>query len=272
MLLKEYRVCMPLTVEEYRRGQLYMINRHTNEESEEGEGVEVIRNEPCFDEDHGDGQITEKRIHLNSRLPPWAKSFLPSIYVTETAWNFYPYTITEYTCAWLPRLKILVETRYEDNNGNNDVFSCCSKVKKEQSAEEFDQREIVHLDIAYDAVSEKHEKTCPNCTKFKSIKTGRGELQPDWRDTHTPIMCSYKLVLVKFEVWGMQTKVERFIHSNIREILLLAHRQAFTWIDEWYDMTFEKVREFECKLQAETNDKVRNHLTVQTTPSETTTY
>ena len=42
-----------------------MINRHTNEESEEGEGVEVIRNEPCFDEDHGDGQITEKRIHLN---------------------------------------------------------------------------------------------------------------------------------------------------------------------------------------------------------------
>ena len=42
-----------------------MINRHTNEESEEGEGVEVIRNEPCYDEEHGDGQITEKRIHLN---------------------------------------------------------------------------------------------------------------------------------------------------------------------------------------------------------------
>ena len=42
-----------------------MINRHTNEESEEGEGVEVIRNEPYLDEEHGNGQITEKRIHLN---------------------------------------------------------------------------------------------------------------------------------------------------------------------------------------------------------------
>ena len=39
--------------------------------------------------------ITLFAIHLFfSRLPPWAKSFLPSIFVTETAWNFYPYTIT----------------------------------------------------------------------------------------------------------------------------------------------------------------------------------
>ena len=28
-----------------------------------------------------------------------------------------------------------------------------------------------------------------------------------------PIMCSYKLVRVKFEVWGMQTRVEGFTHS-----------------------------------------------------------
>jgi len=42
-----------------------MINRHSNEQSEAGEGIEVIRNEPCFDEQHGSGQHTEKRIHLN---------------------------------------------------------------------------------------------------------------------------------------------------------------------------------------------------------------
>lgn len=48
---------------------------------------------------------------------------------------------------------------------------------------------------------------------FKSDKTSRGILQEGWRDTQDPIMCSYKLVTVKFEVWGLQTRVEQFIHK-----------------------------------------------------------
>lgn len=90
MLLKEYRICMPITVEEvslhtcswftdnqysyklvyylsfqYRLGQLYMIARHSQEESHGGEGVEVIVNEPCTDPVRGEGQYTEKRIYLH---------------------------------------------------------------------------------------------------------------------------------------------------------------------------------------------------------------
>lgn len=48
---------------------------------------------------------------------------------------------------------------------------------------------------------------------FKSEKTERGLLQEGWRDTQDPIMCSYKLVTVKFEVWGLQTRVEQFVHK-----------------------------------------------------------
>lgn len=48
---------------------------------------------------------------------------------------------------------------------------------------------------------------------FKSEKTSRGMLQEGWRDTQDPIMCSYKLVTVKFEVWGLQTRVEQFVHK-----------------------------------------------------------
>lgn len=48
---------------------------------------------------------------------------------------------------------------------------------------------------------------------FKSEKTGRGQLREGWRDSHQPIMCSYKLVTVKFEVWGLQTRVEQFVHK-----------------------------------------------------------
>lgn len=60
-----------------------------------------------------------------------------------------------------------------------------------------------------------------------------------------------------FEVWGLQTKVEDFIQRSIRDVLLLGHRQAFTWIDEWYDMTLADVRAFERQKQAETNEKLK---------------
>lgn len=77
-----------------------------------------------------------------------------------------------------------------------------------------------------------------------------------WRQTDKPIMCSYKVVNVAFEVWGLQTKVEDFIQRAIKETLLLGHRQAFTWIDEWVEMSLEDVRNFEKQKQNETNEKV----------------
>uniref|UniRef100_A0A8C3GGE3 Phosphatidylinositol transfer protein N-terminal domain-containing protein n=1 Tax=Cairina moschata TaxID=8855 RepID=A0A8C3GGE3_CAIMO len=95
MLVKEYRICMPLTTEEYRVGQLYTISKHSHQESEKGEGVEVVKNEPHEDPVHGPGQFTEKRVHLSSKLPSWARAVTPRIfYITEKAWNYYPYTIT----------------------------------------------------------------------------------------------------------------------------------------------------------------------------------
>ncbi|KAK2192393.1 hypothetical protein NP493_30g02057 [Ridgeia piscesae] len=65
MLIKEYRICMPLTVEEYKLGQLYMIAKHSHEQSEKGDGVEVVCNEPCEHPKYGKGQRTEKRIYLS---------------------------------------------------------------------------------------------------------------------------------------------------------------------------------------------------------------
>lgn len=53
------------SVFQYRIGQLYMISKHSHEQSERGEGVEVVQNEPYEDPEHGSGQFTEKRIYLN---------------------------------------------------------------------------------------------------------------------------------------------------------------------------------------------------------------
>jgi len=42
-----------------------MIARHSHEQSDNDEGVEVVENNACEDPVHGKGQYTEKRIHLS---------------------------------------------------------------------------------------------------------------------------------------------------------------------------------------------------------------
>ncbi|XP_056300075.1 cytoplasmic phosphatidylinositol transfer protein 1b isoform X1 [Pseudoliparis swirei] len=250
MLMKEYRICMPLTVDEYRIGQLYMISKHSCEQSGGGEGVEVVRNEPDTHPQHGPGQLTEKRIYISSKLPSWAKTFVPRFfYVTEKAWNFYPYTITEYSVSFLPKFSIRIETRFENNNGdNNNVFRDTPTPEEDVSS----------LDILSDPIPEKHYKESEDPSRWLSSKTGRGPLEKGWRDKHKPIMCSYKRVQCSFEVYGFQTKTEEFIHRNIRDILLVSHRQAVTWIDEWHGLSFEEVREYEQTMQEKTNTKVKS--------------
>ncbi|KAK5641533.1 hypothetical protein RI129_010080 [Pyrocoelia pectoralis] len=251
VLTKEYRICMPITVEEYQIGQLYMIARHSLEQSGNGEGIEVIESNECFDERYGKGRFTEKRIHLSSRLPYWIQAMIPKIfYVTEKAWNYYPFTITEYTCSFLPRLNISIQTTYENNNG-------CTDNSLNLTPEELAERTVERLDIAYDDVSPKHYKEEEDLRFFQSKKTLRGPLVEGWQDTFTPIMCSYKIVKASFEVWGLQTRVEDFLQSCIREVLLLGHRQAFAWIDDWIEMNYDDVRQYEGKLQVQTNKLVQ---------------
>lgn len=42
-----------------------MISRHSLEQSGDGEGVELVKNEACEDPVHGTGNYTEKRIYLS---------------------------------------------------------------------------------------------------------------------------------------------------------------------------------------------------------------
>jgi len=114
------------------------------------------------------------------------------------------------------------------------------------------------VDILNDTVSAHHYKAEEDLRHFRSERTGRGPLQgADWKEKSEPIMCSYKLVEVKLDVWGMGARVEEYLHKTMREILLVGHRQAFAWIDDWYDMSVEDVRQYEADMQESTNERMR---------------
>ncbi|KAI1901187.1 hypothetical protein AGOR_G00057600 [Albula goreensis] len=252
MLIKEYRIPMPMSVEEYRIAQLYMIQKKSREETcGEGSGVEILENRPYTDGPGGSGQYTHKVYHIGMHIPSWFRSILPkaALRVEEESWNAYPYTRTRYTCPFVEKFSIDIETYYMPDTGNQvDVFNLSSAERR--------QRSLDPIDIVKDPIPPHEYKAEEDPRLYKSVKTQRGPLAEDWiqqfenNPGKMPVMCAYKLCKVEFRYWGMQSKIERFIHDvGLRKVMVRAHRQAWCWQDEWYGLTMEDIRQLELETQ-----------------------
>ncbi|XP_025914610.1 membrane-associated phosphatidylinositol transfer protein 2 isoform X1 [Apteryx rowi] len=252
MLIKEYRIPLPMSVEEYRIAQLYMIQKKSREETcGEGSGVEILENRPYMDGPGGNGQYTHKVYHIGMHIPSWFRSILPkaALRVEEESWNAYPYTRTRYTCPFVEKFSIDIETYYKTDPGEHvNVFNL-SPAEKRQTI-------LDPIDIVKDPIPPHEYKAEEDPKLYKSVKTKRGPLSEDWIEEYKnnpgkyPIMCAYKLCKVEFRYWGMQSKIERFIHDvGLRKVMVRAHRQAWCWQDEWYGLTIEDIRQLEKEAQ-----------------------
>ncbi|XP_015499294.1 membrane-associated phosphatidylinositol transfer protein 2 isoform X5 [Parus major] len=252
MLIKEYRIPLPMSVEEYRIAQLYMIQKKSREETcGEGSGVEILENRPYVDGPGGSGQYTHKVYHIGMHIPSWFRSILPkaALRVEEESWNAYPYTRTRYTCPFVEKFSIDIETYYKTDPGDhNNVFNLTAAEKR--------QTILDPIDIVKDPIPPHEYKVEEDPKLYKSVKTKRGPLSEDWIQEYKnnpgkyPIMCAYKLCKVEFRYWGMQSKIERFIHDvGLRKVMVRAHRQAWCWQDEWYGLTIEDIRQLEKEAQ-----------------------
>ena len=107
---------------------------------------------------------------------------------------------------------------------------------------------------------------------YVSQKTNRGPLSDNWLAEHwnevkgkpqptaknMSLMCAYKLCRVEFRYWGMQTKLEKFIHDTaLRKTMQAAHCQAWVWQDEWYGLTMDDIREIERQTQLALKQKMQ---------------
>ena len=87
------------------------------------------------------------------------------------------------------------------------------------------------------------------------------------QSTVSPVMTAYKLVTVQFKWWGLQDRVENFIHTTEKRLFTNFHRQVrnivkiaeiirtgqvFCWMDKWHGMTMEDIR----ALEEETKNKL----------------
>jgi len=249
MLTKEYRIPLPLEVDEYQIAQLYMINKISKQQTGNGEGIQILENKP-FDDENGSGQYTHKIIHIGSKIPGWLKAVMPTtaLQVDEKAWNAYPYCKTVYSCPFLgDRFSISITTKYLPDAGTTDnALNRTDAQLKERSA-------VDVIDIANDPIDPAKYKEAEDPALFVSEKTGRGKLGKDWIKTAgKPMMCSYKECAVQLRIWGVQTAGESYIHKvALRDVFLNGHRQAFCWLDEWYGKTIADMRKMEEETKVE---------------------
>lgn len=157
VLIKEYRVLLPMTVEEYKIGQLFAVAEASKNETGGGEGVEVIKNEPfsnnpLLDGKYGEGQYTFKIYHLQSKVPSFVKYLAPkgSLAIHEEAWNAYPYckTILTNPSYMKDGFHITIESLHLPDDGKQENVHQLAPNKLKN-------REVQIIDIANDPVSAK---------------------------------------------------------------------------------------------------------------------
>ena len=251
-MIKEYRIPVPVTTQEFQIGQLYSIAEASKASTSGGEGIEVLVNEPYTDEEGRSGQFTHKVFHLKDKVPTVIRMLAPNgaLEVHEKAWNAFPYCKTQMTNVFMKdNFKMTVETMHvnDDNGFSDNVHNLeASALKK---------REVIMIDIANDPIDPKEYREDEDPKLVKSQKTGRGPLvDAGWQKNAKPIMTAYKLVSIEFKWLGLQGQVEALIHRILRGVFTKIHRQIFCWIDRWYGLTLNDIRRIEEETKAQLNE------------------
>ena len=90
------------------------------------------------------------------------------------------------------------------------------------------------IDIVKDPISSGDYRKEEDPKIFCSEATGRGPLDESWREAYTgpswrpgpSVMTAYKLCRVEFKYWGMQNKIERFIHDTGKFCICLPYKDV----------------------------------------------
>lgn len=271
MLIKEFRIVLPLTVGEYQIAQLFSVAEASKNETGGGEGVEVIKNESFDDplvlgESYPKGQYTFKIYHLKSKIPKMLHLLLPagSTEVHEHAWNAYPYcrTILTNPTYMKDNFMVKIETLHSPDRGTQENAHNLSN-------ELLQKRDVMFIDIANDSVASRDYKLSEDPAKFKSSKTNRGPLiGKNWRDSCEPVMCAYKLVTVEFKWRGFQGRVESFIMRQEARLFLNFHRQVFCWLDRWHGLTMQDIRALEAETKRQLDEQRQKGPVQGSSPEE----
>lgn len=242
---------MPMSVDEYEIAQMYMVLKMQQENTTNTEGVDVLDSRIVEDDVFGKGHYTSKLYRFQSKVPSWISTFAPAdaLHLKEEAWNAYPKCKSVIQCLSFSKLLLTIDTVHVADKGTSENVHGLTK-------EQLAVRQVEVIDIA-SSVRDYWSYLVGCCdvdlSEFRSTRTSRGPLLPGWRDHCSPVMTAYKLVTVDAPYWGFGKRLEQALLAGERALFLETHQSIFAWIDDWYGMTIEKLRELEDQLYSSSN-------------------
>lgn len=273
MIIKEYRMVLPINIDDYELGHLYTVQKMSRIESTgSGSGVEVVENRP-YELGNEKGQYTRKLYHVGERLPSPLKTIANLVFskavliFEEESWNSFPVSKTKFNYKYSKGFNIEINSKFTTDFGDSEnIFNLSNK--------ELSARIVDYVDIVNDPVNPSDYREDEDPAKFVSKIKNFGPLKSNWleelkknadpttsesmlNNQKVKYMCKYMLCKVEFPIWGFQSKVERLIlDSIIRPLLLSAHKRGWCWQDEYYNLTMDDVR----KLEKETEEYLRKKM------------
>ncbi|KJP86253.1 hypothetical protein AK88_04067 [Plasmodium fragile] len=253
MKLVEFRVTMPLSMEEYNLCQRYLLAKMTCEDADnaitgmgcnnrtDGKSLVLFKKGKAEDENGETVDYTFKRMNLVNKVPKWLQNFVDPNYclIDEKSWNNHPKLRTVYEARGFPRARVEVDSTFRPGHNTEDnVFNLSDEVLAE--------RKVILVDIVKDSAYCREYYPEEDPTLYYSEKAQRGKLDDNWIEKSKVLITCYKLFHIDIPYFGVFcSKLENWIVSAIKESLVKYHRKSFCWIDEWVDLSEEQIHKFE---------------------------
>jgi len=262
MKIVEFRVIVPVDVNQYSIGNLYMNMQYAKDEKKGNEGIEIKENKP-YERDNEKGQYTYKIYHIKSQIPGFIRWAVPDKYLHfhEVSYNSYPHYDTQFTVPGMGKDFVLkLESQHLDYTSGMEIPDNCLSLTQEELAE----RKIVYLNIingepVAEPKNDIHGFVCPEAGINEPIEDNEPynpNGPPAWtKNFKGKMTLCVKLVRFEFHWRGLQSAVERFVINSVYPgVFTNSHRIMMKSLKDWCNMTMDDIRNYENGVQRDLNN------------------
>lgn len=236
-IVREYRIVLPLRIEEYDIGQLYTVVEMTKEDT--STRIQVLENKAHTHSTIGNCQKTLKIMHLDNYVPGLVKKMVSkaALKIHETSYNAYPVCHTFYYSPLLDSktFNMSVHSIHTEKPVNENIFKL--------SPEERKHVEVVYINVDENIGNKKYDPT-----NFENTKSSKIPLMEGWQKEcerkNIPVMICYKLVKIEVNFFSGRWVAEKIVKEFVK-LLRHAHQRIYSTCDKWIELKKSDIRMLE---------------------------
>lgn len=267
MKIVEWRVILPLTLDQYRRAEKYSIARRTLDDADQNGGLERV----VSDQREWQGEqanYTKLFYRYKKRILTFMRVVLPNNFtdLIEEVYDQFPKKTSVFSILNRPdTLKMTVTTHVLEYQGVDQVFDDTEVY----SQEEIQNREIFYLDIVNWSSAKSNDYKidgfeCPEANISKLTATGKPDkhIIPDWVKSYNgPMVIARKVVRCKVSIFGLSSLAEDLVTNKLLSGLYSdLHKSMVFWAKDWNNLNFNDVLKYDSEIAAKVNQMlIENH-------------